>query len=88
MTQDRDPESTQAAAKLYRLAQAAALQRRFHTAEGRSPTTAQELAEWHTRHPELHGVPPAPPDYAEVERDHPDLVALARRSDPHLSGEN
>lgn len=63
----KDRESEEAAAQLYRLAQATALLRRYQTHEGHPAESPKALGEWLRRHPEFRGIPPSPVDYAKVE---------------------
>lgn len=71
----KDQKSEQAAAELYRLAQAAALLRRYRESEGHDAPSCEALAEWVQAQ-----IEPSPADYEAVNRAHPDLVLLAGRS--------
>jgi hypothetical protein len=78
-----DEESDKAAAHLYRLAQATALLRLYREAHGHHAQSTEALAAWIERRRRRSGTPvePSREDFERVEREHPDLVALARRSD-------
>jgi hypothetical protein len=84
-----DKKSLKAAAQLYRLAQARRLLRLYRESEGHDAPSAEALAAWRRRMaPSGEKIRPAGEDVAAIDREHPDLVALARRGNPHLSGEN
>lgn len=78
--------SERVAADLLRLAQATALLRLYRESEGDAAPSEEAIAEWRQRHPEP--IEPTEADYQVVARAHPDLVALAGRSNPFLSGQN
>ncbi len=84
-----DKKGLEAAAHLYRLAQAHALLRLYRESEGHDAPSCEALADWRRRTaPSGEKIQPADEDVAAIDREHPDLVALARRSNPHLFGEN
>jgi hypothetical protein len=78
------PEDQQAAAELYRLAQAARLLRLYRETEGRpAAVTPDELGRWVRAHPDVSkNGEPSPEDVAQVERDHPELAQRARGERP------
>jgi plasmid replication initiation protein len=83
----KDIESERAAAELYRLAQATALLRLYRDHEGREAQTCEEVSEWAQQHPEVSREQ-TDADFDAVSRRYPHLVAIANRSNPHLSEEN
>ncbi len=83
-----DEASNAAAAELWRRAQAGALLRLYRESEGHSATSIEEFAAWAHRLPKGFRNEPTMADIDAAERERPDLAALARRSNPFLSGEN
>jgi hypothetical protein len=78
-----DPKSEQAAAHLYRLAEATALLRMYEESEGREPKNMKQLVAWLDRHPEIpRPIQPTAADLAV----NPELYVLASRSNPYFSG--
>ena len=89
MSKRKDVESEQAAAKLQRLAEATALLRLYRESEGHDARSLDAVTAWAQRHPEIgNPVTPSEEDHIAAAREHPELAALARRSNPYLSGEN
>ena len=85
---DTDSESTKAAAHLHRLAQATALERMFEQDQGRKAHSVEELSEWWVSTGRSGPIIPTAEDAEKVNSEHPDLVLLANRSNPFLSGRN
>jgi hypothetical protein len=83
-----DPKSDQAAAEMYRLAQAKALLRRYREETGQEPESLEALAAWAAEHPTKPWQPPTAADHETVAREHPELALLANRSNRYLSGAN
>ncbi len=65
----------QAAAELYRLAEATALLRMYREAYGHEPVSVQTVHEWAKRQP--GPIEPTDADINEASRTHPELVAQA-----------
>ena len=70
--------SDEAAAELYRLAQATAFLRMYREAHGHEPDSIQSMTVWAKRHGPIE---PTDADHAEIARTHPDLFARARKGD-------
>jgi hypothetical protein len=88
-TAPNDPESTKAAAELYRLAQATALLRLYRESEGHEAPSTNALSTWLQRHPEISKpIRPTEADHQTVSLARPELAQLANRSNPYLSGAN
>ena len=75
-----DKERDQAAANLYRVAQATALLRLYSKSEGREAANPEILTEWLKNHPEVRRpIKPSRVDHKSVERARPDLASIAWR---------
>src|SRR5689334_13566813 len=91
--QNTKEESDNAAAHLYRLAQAAAMLRMYHNAEGHEPASIEDLADWLKQQHLTGRIPPGPikplpEDHDEVSRENPELVKLSNLWNPYLTGKN
>ena len=80
-------KSDEAAAKLYRLAQATAPLRLYREMEGREAESMETLAVRARQHYPKK-VKPTEADYQAVIQEDPDLAVVAGRSNPFLSGKN
>ncbi len=84
----KDKESEKASAQLYRFAEVTALLRLYREHEGREAASMEAVAARAQSHPRLWPSKPTPADHEAVRREHPELVLLANRSNPYLSGHN
>ena len=71
-------KSEEAAAELYRMAQATALLRLYHEKHGPAHASSKAVTNWARSQPFRVPITPTDADIRAVEREHPDLVALAR----------
>lgn len=82
MRKATDKKTLEAAAQLYRLAEAAARFRLYREREGHEATSPLALAVWMQRR-QWKPIEPTPADHEAVRREHPELVLLANGSSPH-----
>jgi hypothetical protein len=82
-------EGSEAAAELWRLANAAKLIRLYRERTGQPLMDMDAFSRWVSANPEVKTLEPSREDIEAVERDHPQLARIARTGgNPHLFGKN